>query len=62
MGRQAYKAFFVRVTALKLRKLWFSTLLNELIAKTRPYSSFPGLHMDNPRQRKHAQQNIPYRS
>lgn len=55
MGKQAYKAFFVRVTALTLRKLWFSILLNELVAKTHPYSSFPGLHMDNPSPRKRAQ-------
>lgn len=36
MGKQAYKAFFVSTTALKLRKLWFNILLKELVAKTHP--------------------------
>lgn len=36
MGEQAYKAFFVIMMALKLRKLWFNILLNELVAKTHP--------------------------
>lgn len=59
MRKQAYKALFVRAAALKLRKLWFSVLLNEQRPTPTPHF-LP--HTDSPSAQKRSAGNAPCRA